>query len=64
MKRDYKTKFKRLSLMNRWKLKSYSRNGDWVILGIHQWYASPTDYCYKICVFGFDLQIWFERHFY
>lgn len=56
-------KYNRLSLVNRWKQKRYSRNCDWVIIGVSKWWHSVNDYCYKISFFGIDLQIWFKRCF-
>ncbi len=55
-----KIRFRRMVLMNRWK-RAYGRSGDWVIIGIQQWWASPDSFCYKLCFFGFDLQIWFKK---
>ena len=57
---NYITKFDRIVLINRWKQRKYSRGGDWVIIGIHRWYASWDMYCYKLCFFGFDLCIWLK----
>jgi len=62
MKKE-KIRFERISLVNRWKQRSYSRNGDWVIVGIHQRYASYDSFCIKLCFFGLDLQIWFKKKF-
>ena len=56
-----KFKLSNIWFINRWKLKPYSRNGDWVIIGFSKWWSSPNDYCYKLCFFGFDVQIWFRK---
>ena len=63
MKRNFTTKFERCILVNRWKEKKYSRNCDWVIIGIQQWHSGPDGFCYKLCFFGIDLHIWFEKSF-
>jgi hypothetical protein len=63
MKRNFTTKYEGLSLINRWKQKKHSRNCDWVIFGIQEWYSSPYDFCIKLCFFGIDLHIWFEKSF-
>jgi len=60
MKKD-KVKFERISFLNRWKQKKYSRQCDWVIIGVQQWYSSWESYCYKLCFFGFDVHIWFKK---
>lgn len=57
------TKFERIAFLNRWKLKKYSRNCDWTIIGISVWWSSPESYCYKFCFFGFEVNLWFERIF-
>lgn len=63
MKKD-KISFERIFFNNRWKQKKYSRNCDWVIIGISKNWFGPTSFCYKISFFGFDLNIWFLREFY
>jgi len=63
MKGKYKITFDRLAIMNRWALKSYSRNCDWVVFGFHIWWSSPKSFCYKLCLFGLDFQFWFNREF-
>ena len=35
-----KIEFDRVSVINRWRMKKYSRNGDWVVLGLSKWWAS------------------------
>jgi len=60
-KKDYKTKYSRIYLQNKWKDK-YSNNGG-LIFGISEWWAGTCDYCYKFAAFGFELSIWFERIF-
>lgn len=34
---------------------------DWTIIGVSQWWFSPTEYRYTLCFFGLDLQFWFKR---
>lgn len=57
----WKITFDRFMVLNRWTLKPYSRNCNWTIIGVQKWWAGPKAFCYKICFFGFELQIWFER---
>jgi len=56
----YRSKIERIVINNRWKLKKYSRNGSWTIIGICKWYASWDNYCYKLCFFGIDLLVWIK----
>lgn len=58
-KKNYKTKFRRVYLQNKWKYRSNSS----LIFGISEWWAGPCDYCYKFAAFGFEVSIWFERIF-
>lgn len=60
---DAKTKFSRFILINRWKTKKYSRQCDWTIIGIQEWWAGPNDFCIKFCFFGIDLCFWFKKNF-
>ena len=62
MKKE-KITFERLFLNNRWKQKEYSRNCNWTIIGIHKHWAGPSSFCYKLCFFGIDIHIWFNREF-
>jgi hypothetical protein len=61
MKIKYKHSFDRIVFSNRWKIGKYTRNGDWVILGIQKWFFSSREYEYRICFFGFDIRIWLKR---
>lgn len=61
--RKYKIKFDRINFSNRWKQSRIGRGSDWTIIGISEWWCSPTEFCYKICFFGLDLKIWFSRIF-
>lgn len=63
MKKDYIIKFDRISIHNRWKQKKYARQCNWTVFGFQVWWAGFQNYCYKICFFGFDIQIWFFRQF-
>jgi hypothetical protein len=56
-------RFDRIAVTNRWKRPKYSRNSDWVIVGVQEWWASHEDFCYKLCLFGIDFQFWFKRDF-
>lgn len=57
-----KISFERIAFTNRWKY-NYPPD-DWTIIGIAQRWFSPESFEYKICLFGFDLHIWFKREFY
>lgn len=61
--RKEKIKFNRIVLQNRWRQCRYSRNSDWVIIGVQRWYAGPEDFCYKIAFLGIELKIWFKKQF-
>ena len=63
MSQKEKIEFDRVSVINRWRMKKYSRNGDWVVFGLSKWWASFENYCWKISLFGVDVQIWFKRRF-
>lgn len=63
IKRKPKIKFRRFAFINRWNFKRRYNTSDWVIIGIQKWWAGPCDFCYKLCIFGFDFHIWFERIF-
>ncbi len=52
--------FRRIYFNNRWARPVYARSCDWTMIGISQWWSGPDDMCYKICFFGFDIQIWFS----
>ncbi|WP_040280837.1 hypothetical protein [Psychroserpens damuponensis] len=56
-----KIRFDEIRFMNRWKQKSYSRNCDWTIIGVTKWWFGPESFCYKICFFGLEAQIWIKR---
>jgi len=56
-----KHKYDEITFHNRWKYNKYSRNCDWTIIGIAKWWVSPERYCYKICLFGLELKIWFKN---
>lgn len=58
-----KISFDRMFINNRWKRKTYSRNCDWVMIGIAKNWSGPNDFCYKLCLFGIDLCFWFKREF-
>lgn len=60
-KKKYKHKFKEIIIRNRWMRPFYSRNGDWVILGLGKNYFSPIEYEYYIALFGIDIRFIFER---
>lgn len=62
MKKE-KVSFERIVAMNRWKQTRWQRNGDWVIVGIQRWYSGPESFCYKIALFGIDIQVWFSKKF-
>ena len=61
MRNKYKHRFDRITFQNRWKQTKISRNSDWVIFGIQQWWFSPYEYEYRLCFFGFDMRIWMKR---
>jgi len=63
MPRKEINKFNRFNINNRWKQSKIQRSDNWLIFGVQTWWASPYDYCYKIGLFGIDLQIWFKRSF-
>ena len=56
-------KYSRFALNNRWKRSRISRTDQWVIVGIQEYWASPNDFCYKLCFFGLDFCFWFRRDF-
>lgn len=58
-----KIKLDRLSFFNRWKMRKTSRPCDWTILGFSKWWFGPESFCYKLCFFGFEVKIWFNRTF-
>jgi hypothetical protein len=57
--KKYKHALKEVRFNNRW-TQRYPPS-DWTIIGLARWWFGPTEYCYKLCLFGFDLQIWFEK---
>ena len=61
MKRKFKYSFKRVFFRNRWAEKKYYRNYDWTIIGVHIRFSSPTEFCYDICLFGFECDIWINK---
>lgn len=61
MKTIYKTKFERFFFECRWMQKSFHRNGDWTIVGIHKRYASWQNFEWQFCFFGFNLRVWFFK---
>jgi hypothetical protein len=58
-----KITFDRISFFNRWKQRKYSRNCDWIVFGLAVWWVGPESYCYRLCLFGLELKIWFNREF-
>lgn len=56
-------KFRNISWYIRWKDSYISRPSDWTIIGVSKLWHGPKDYCYKICLFGFELNLWFNRYF-
>jgi hypothetical protein len=54
-------KYERIYFKNRWKEHKYSRNCDWTIIGVSKWWCSPYNFCYKLCFFGLEVHIWFNR---
>ena len=63
MKSKYKITFERFGFNNRWKQDDFDKNCNWVIFGVQEYWIGPESFCYKICLFGFDLHIWFDRKF-
>jgi len=55
-----KTKFERISFINRW-LHKYGRESDWIIIGVSKWWWGWEGYCYKCCFFGLEMKLWFKR---
>lgn len=53
-----KTKISRITISNRWAY--IIKPGDWTIIGINKWCASWDNYKYSLCLFGLELNIWFE----
>ena len=58
-----KYSFDSISFHNRWKGSKSCRNSDWTIIGISEWWTGPTLFCFKFCVFGFELKVWLNRKF-
>lgn len=58
MKRKWNHKFDTIYFKNRWK---EHHRGDWTIIGLHRWYHSVTEYCYRFCFFGLECHIWMKR---
>jgi hypothetical protein len=56
-------KYERIYFNNRWKQNEFKRNHDWTIIGVSKWWCGPCDFCYKICFFGLEAHIWFNRTF-
>ncbi len=57
----YKNTFERFYFNNRWKQPTYSRNGDWTVLGISVWWCSPASFRYSICLFGIEFHFWMKH---
>lgn len=55
--------FERIAVANRWKQRRYSRSCDWVVFGIATRWAGPESFCWKLCFFGIDIQVWLKRVF-
>lgn len=56
-----KITYDHLFFRNRW-IEKYP-NCDWVIIVLSVKWISPTQFCYKLSLFGLDLSIWFNREF-
>ena len=57
----YTHKFDGFFINNRWKAKSYMRNGTWTVFGLSTKFFSPTEYEWVISLFGIDFRFWFKR---
>lgn len=57
----YKHSFDSINFRNRWGINRWSRNCDWVIIGIHKWWCGSDLYSYQFCLLGFDMIIWIRR---
>lgn len=55
----YKKTFSRITFYSRWNHKFPP--SDWCILGLSKWWFGSEEYCYKICLFGFEIHIWIDR---
>ena len=63
MSKSDKTVIDRVMVENRWKRPSFSRSGDWTIIGIRQRWYSPTEYGIIFCFFGYDIIVRLKKEF-
>lgn len=54
-------KFDRLVINNRWRTPKYTRDRNWLILGIGVRYWTILEYEYYISFFGVEFRFWFNK---
>lgn len=55
--------FKEVTFLNRWKQPFYARVDSWTIFGVSIFWHSTSHYKYKICFFGLEIHLHFNRTF-
>lgn len=56
-------KYDYTSFLNRWKQPFYARVDSWTVFGVSIFWHSANHFKYKICFFGFEIHIHFNRTF-
>jgi hypothetical protein len=46
---------------NRWSKRKLSRTSDWTIIGLRTRWVNHAEFCYCLCFFGLDFNLWFKR---